>query len=286
MATTDRRASLSVAVDGGTAELVPDHRRPRAWILMIEGVAQSYVDLDDPAHLEFEYVRRVANVIDTLASPRASLKALHLGGGAMTLPRYVASTRPGSEQVVVERDPAITLLMHRELPLPQGADIEVRITDGRTAVDGGPDGEFDLIITDAYEGATMPRDMTSLEYVRQVARILRPTGTYIINVTDLPILAFTRIQAAALRDTFADVCVVAEIGMLRGRRFGNVVLAATHQAGGLRTRAMARARTGEVAPARVVHGDALTAFIGGAHAVSEGNPPQVGHAALPSPDRT
>ncbi len=100
----------------------------------------------------------------------------------------------------------------------------------------------------------MPRDMTSLEFVRQVARVLRPTGTYIVNVTDLPRSRSPGSSLAALQATFADVCVVAETGMLRGRRFGNVVLAATHRPGGLRTRAMARARWGEAAPARVVHG--------------------------------
>jgi spermidine synthase len=268
MAATDRRAS-SVVVEGGTAQLVPDPTRARGWVLMLEGVAQSYVDLGDPTHLEFEYVRRVANVIDSLTKPRGPLTALHLGGGAMTLPRYVAATRPGSEQLVIERDSGLALLVHRELPLPPDSGIEVRITDGRTAVETGPDQAFDLIITDAYVGATMPRDMTSIEYVRQVSRLLRPTGTYIINITDLPILAFSRKQVAALRDTFADVCVVAETGMLRGRRFGNVVLAATHQPGGLRLRAMARARPGELAPARVVHGEDLTEFIGGAHALSD-----------------
>ncbi len=276
MVGADNRVRVSVEVDGGTAELVPDPRRRRGWLLLLEGVAQSYVDLDDPAHLEFEYVRRVANVIDSVRKPSGPLKALHLGGGAMTLPRYVAASRPGSDQLVIERDPALALLVHRQLPLREGTGIEVRINDGRTAVETGSDNTFDLIITDAYVGATMPRDMTSVEFVAQVARLLRPTGTYIINITDLPILAFSRGQLAALRSTFADVCVVAETGMLRGRRFGNVVLAATHQPGGLRTRAMARARAGERAPARVVHGHDLTEFIGGAHALSD--------AALPSAD--
>jgi hypothetical protein len=269
MAVTDCRASRTVAVDGGTAELVPDPNRPKGWVLLIEGVAQSYVDLDDPGHLEFEYVRRVAGVIDTIAKPHAAVAVLHLGGGAMTLPRYVALTRPGSDQLVIERDPALALLVHRELPLRAGTGIEIRINDGRSAIETADDDAYDLVITDAYVGATMPRDMTGIEFVREVGRVLRPTGTYIINVTDLPLLAFTRVQLAALRDTFADVCVVAETGMLRGRRFGNVVLAATHRPDGLRIRAMARPRSGETATTRVVHGEALTEFIGGALAMSD-----------------
>jgi hypothetical protein len=264
-----RRVSQTIEVDGGTAELVPDPRRPNGWVLMLEGVAQSYVDLDDPAHLEFEYVRRVANVIDTLGRPKSALKTLHLGGGGMTIPRYIAETRTGSAQTVIERDPGLALLVHRRLPLRPDSGIEVQITDGRSAVENEADDAYDLIVADAYEGAAMPKDMTTVEYVRQVARVLRPDGTYIVNVTDVPILAFTRIQVAALRDTFAEVCIVAETGMLRGRKFGNVVLAATARAGGLRTREMSKARPGEPAPAKVVHGDALAAFIGGAEAITD-----------------
>jgi spermidine synthase len=273
MAAADGRERLTVAVDGGTAELVPDPHRRTGWVLLLEGVAQSYVDLEDPTHLEFEYVRRVASVIDTISEPGKPVAALHLGGGGMTLPRYVAATRPGSPQLVIERDPALALLVHQALPLRTDAGIELRIDDGRGAVEAAASDAYDLIITDAYEGAAMPRDMTGVEFVREVARVLRPDGTYIVNVTDLPLLAFTRVQLAALRATFADVCVVAETGMLRGRRFGNVVLAASRRPAGLRTRAMARPRPGEKAPTRVVHGDALTEFIGGAHMMSDAEQP-------------
>src|SRR4051794_10216029 len=88
MTSTDRRQTRSVPVDGGIAELIPDPKRRHGWVLLFEGVAQSYVDLDDPRHLEFEYVRRVATVIDALAASGTPLRVLHLGGGGMTLPRY------------------------------------------------------------------------------------------------------------------------------------------------------------------------------------------------------
>ena len=83
------------AVTGGTAELLADADREGSWMLLVNGTPQSHVDLDDPTHLEFEYVRRMGHVLDLAADPGAPLDIVHLGGGALTLPRYVAVTRPG-----------------------------------------------------------------------------------------------------------------------------------------------------------------------------------------------
>ena len=76
-------------VDTGQAELVPDPDRPGSWTLLLDGAPQSHVDLTDPTHLEFEYVRRLAAALDLIAPAGAPLRVLHLGGGALTLPRYV-----------------------------------------------------------------------------------------------------------------------------------------------------------------------------------------------------
>lgn len=113
-------AAVVEAVDGGLAELLPDRDRARAWTLLIDGAPQSHVDLDDPAYLSFEYQRRLGHVIDLAAAPGRPLHVVHLGGGAFTLARYVAATRPRSTQQVVERDAALVRLVRRELPSIRG----------------------------------------------------------------------------------------------------------------------------------------------------------------------
>ena len=75
--------------------------------LVVDGTPQSHVDLDDPTHLHFEYVARMGAVIDRLRMPGQPLTAVHLGAGALTLPRYVEATRPGSRQQVIELEPAL-----------------------------------------------------------------------------------------------------------------------------------------------------------------------------------
>ncbi|HEY0697959.1 MAG TPA: fused MFS/spermidine synthase, partial [Micromonospora sp.] len=165
---------VRVPVDTGTAILVADPDRPRAYTLLLDGAPQSHVDLDDPTHLEFEYVRRMAAAIDLLAPPRAPLRVLHLGGGALTLPRYVTATRPGSTQRVVEVDGALVELVRRELPWPADPRLRVRVGDARAAVASTRDASYDLVISDVFAGARTPAALTSAEFAADVARVLRP----------------------------------------------------------------------------------------------------------------
>ncbi|WP_091672462.1 spermidine synthase [Micromonospora auratinigra] len=249
-------------------EIVVDRARPTGRTLLAAGVEQSYVDVADPRHLHFEYVRRMAAVIDLAAPPGRPLSTLHLGGGALTLPRWLATTRPGSAQRVVERDPAVVDLVRRELP-PVPTEVEVVIDDARQAVTDAPAGRYDLILADVYRAARMPRHVTSVEFAAEVARALAPDGVYLVNVTDLPPLLLSRTQVATLRAVFADVSLVADRRMLRGRRYGNLVLAAAHRPDRLPVRRLAARVARDPLPGGVLHGPELDAFVAGARPVTD-----------------
>jgi len=137
----------------GSAEIVPDLDRTDAWLLFIDGVPQSGVDLSDPGYLEFEYVRRIGHVADQAFPAGEPLRALHLGGGALTLPRYLAHTRPGSRQLVAELDDALTDLVRAHLPLPARHGIRVRAADAREVVESVRAASYDLVISDVFAGA-------------------------------------------------------------------------------------------------------------------------------------
>jgi len=262
-------------VAGGTAELLGDADRDGSWVLMVNGTPQSHVDLDDPSHLEFEYVRRMGHVLDLAAEPGAALDVVHLGGGALTLPRYVAATRPGSRQRVVEIDEPLTDLVREYLPLPRHARIRVRAADAREALTTMHAGSADVVLTDVFAGARTPAHLTSAEFVAEVARVLRPGGVYAANVADGPPLRFARAQVATLRTAFAHVCVLAEPGTLRGRRFGNLV--AVGSGAELPIAALSRACARDPMPARVVDGEDLDRFSGRAQPVQDAD-------AEPSPE--
>ena len=170
-------AVVRAEVGHGRAELVADPDRPTAWTLLIDGTAQSHVDLADPAHLEFEYVRRTGHLLDALdPPPPAPLRVLHLGGGAWTLPRYVAATRPGSLQRVVELDGALVDLVHERLPA-DGLGLDVRVADARAGLAEVPAGSCDVVLLDVYAGARIPAHLTSHESAGTSARPARASST-------------------------------------------------------------------------------------------------------------
>ncbi|WP_307805527.1 spermidine synthase [Streptomyces spirodelae] len=263
------------AVAGGTAKLLPDIDRERAWLMTLDGAPQSYVDLDAPEHLEFEYARRVGHLLDVTAPHGAPLDVLHLGGGALTLPRYLAATRPGSRQRVAEPDAELTAFVVEHLPLPEGAGIEVEAVDGRALLESAPDGSADVLLSDVYGGSRVPAHLTTLPYVREAARVLRPGGSYVANLADAAPFSFLASQLATAAAVFEQLALVAEPAVLRGRRFGNILLLASHDEQPLSE--LARRCSADPFPARVERGAALERFTRGVRPVDDGD-------AVPSPE--
>lgn len=259
----NRRAPLVATVAFGTAELRPDPRRPRAWTLLVDGVAQSYVDLADPTRLRYDYVRRLATVLRVAAPPRVPLTVLHLGGGGLTLPRLLDHLRPGSRQRVVERDPDLIALVRGVLPPP--AAVRIVTGDARAELERAEHGGYDVIVADVFDGARMPDSVAGTGFAHAAARALRPGGLLAMNLTDLPPLAHTRIQVATARAAFGDVCLLGDAAVLRGRRAGNVVLVAGRAAGGVPVPRL---------DPPVLHGAALDAFAGGARPRADGPAPR------------
>ena len=249
-------------VDFGSAELLQDLDSPDGWLLSVDGVAQSYVDRADPTRLEFDYVRLMGDVVDAL--PDGPLTAVHLGGGGCTLARYIAATRPSSRQLVVEADLALAELVRGSFGT---AGFRLRTGDARAELPRLRQGESDLVLADVFESAVMPLHVTTLEWLEQVRRLLRPGGTYVVNVADGRPLAFARGQVSTLLAAFPHVVLLADPSVLRGRRFANLVMAASDaplpEASLVRTVSRAAGR------ARLVSGDALRDFTGGAAVVTD-----------------
>lgn len=252
-----------LSVSGLTASILSDRHQPGQYTLDVDGTPQSHVDLEHPDNLVFEYVRRIGYAIDLLADPRQPITAVHLGGGALTLPRYIAATRPGSRQQVVELESNLVDLVRAELPLERGAQIRVRHGDAREVLGRLPRGlrgTVDLVVVDIFAGARTPAHVTSQEFYAQASALLSPTGILAVNVADGAGLAFARSQAATLASVLPHSAAVTDTQMLKARRFGNVVLFASCAA--LPFDRMPRLLASDPAPAKLVAGNELTTFIG------------------------
>ncbi|WP_235926143.1 spermidine synthase [Actinokineospora pegani] len=232
----------------GVLEVQQDIDRDNGWLLSVGGVAQSYLDLDDPTHLEFDYTRRIGDVLDLLRP--GPLDVLHVGGGAGTLARYVAATRPGSAQRVVDADDLLVSVVDELFGLRALPGVEVEVADGRQALRAAAPASRDVVVLDAFERAAVPAGMITVSAVEDVAGVLRPGGVCALNVTDGPGLPFARRVVGTLAEVFDHVVLVGEPAVLRGRRFANLVLAAS--AAPLPTAGLAGRAAGAPFPARVV----------------------------------
>jgi spermidine synthase len=209
----------------GTAELLADADRPGGWLLTVNNVPQSYVHLDDPTFLDFEYVQRMADVIDALAPVGGPLHAVHVGGGACTLPRYIAATRLGSRQLVLEADGPLVELVREQLALRSVPQLRVRIGDGVTGVGTLHPDSVDVLVIDAFESAVMPGELGSSEFLATANTVLRDSGVYLLNVAAIGGKTIDRKLVAGVAAAFPYRLLIAESGVLRGRRPGNVVVA-------------------------------------------------------------
>jgi spermidine synthase len=262
---------------GGVARIVPSEFTS-GFELIVDDTPQSHVDLDDPTHLHFEYVVRMGAVIDQL--PDGPLTAVHLGAGALTVPRYIEATRPGSRQQVIELEAPLATLVREHLPLPRGAAIRVRIGDAREGVRRLPPalaGACDLVVSDVYSGAQTPAHLTSVEFYRELRALLKADGVLLVNVADGPGLAFARRQVATIAEVLPEVAILADTQVLKGRRFGNLVIAAS--ASPLPTEWLPRMLAAGPHPAKIAQGAEVAAFAQGARIVTDADA-----VASPRPD--
>ena len=190
-----------------------DLANPSGRVLWLDDMRHSYVDLDDPTHLEFRYVRLFASAADAVAGTGGSLDALHIGGGGFTFPSYLEATRPGSTNVVAEIDGELVRIAEDHLGLDHGdgGGLEVVVDDARGVIADQPPDAFDLVVGDAFASLSVPWHLTTTEFVADVVRVLRPHGIYVVNVIDGGDRDFARAKVATLVEHFDHVAVVAPL---------------------------------------------------------------------------
>lgn len=236
------------------ARVEEDRLRAGGRLLVLDNLRHAYVDLGDPAHLELPYAKRFGSVLDTFAPAGAPVRALHIGGGGFTMPRYLAATRPGSTGTVLEIDPDIVELARDRLGLNETPGLVIRVGDARTSLAAEPAGRYDIVVGDAFGALSVPWHLTTREFVAEIRRVLRPGGTYLLNMIDYPPLRFLAAELATLAAGFSHLAVLAEPGDLSGSGGGNFVLVASDRAlpmAGLTTAAALRGERGGVGGAVV-----------------------------------
>lgn len=266
---------LSVTLESGARAHL--ERDGDAWQLVVDGTPQSAVDPDDPQRLSFGYIRNMAHVIDLAFPEHAPITALHLGAGAMSIPRYIDATRPRSRQQVIELEPRLVELVRRVAPLPASASIRLRYGDARAELaklPRGLHGAVELAVVDVFAGPRTPAHVTSSEFFAELAALLAPGAVVLVNIADGRELSFSRAVAATLRTVIGEVALVADPAVVKGRRFGNIVAAASGAP--LALHGLPRLVASSFPPSGLLLGTEVTTWLRGARPVRDAD-------AVPSP---
>lgn len=249
------------------AIVATDKKNPTGRYLVLDGLLHSYVRVDDPTHLEFGYTRSMASAIDAQFPSGTPVNAHHVGGGGLTMPRYLAATRPGTRSTVSEIDPGVIDIDRNRLGIETGEDLTVRIEDGRLGLNAVPAGSRDVVVGDAFGGISVPWHLTTREAAVSVHRALKPDGIYTLNVIDRGPLAFARAEVRTLREEFPHVAIASHPQVVAGTGGGNIIVLASDRP--LDTNAWAAGMKQRGDDWTVLAGDDLRAWTNGAPVLTD-----------------
>lgn len=206
----------------------PDAENPAAELLLLNRGYNSDVDPSEPRYLGFNYEKWIAGAIDGITPTNAPLKAVFVGGGAFTLPRWLEATRPGSRSNVLEVDGGLVKFDRKVLGLHTNSDLRATVGDARVTMRREPSASANVIVGDAFSSRTVPWQLMTTEWMHEIRRVLRPRGLYALNMIDEAPFSLLRAEAATLLASFARVELVTRPGPAGHPRGGNEVLFASN----------------------------------------------------------
>jgi MFS family permease len=209
------------------ASVRADGTDPDVRVLVLDDLDHSAVNLADPAQLRFAYTRRFADAIDATFAPGVPVSAVHVGGGGFTMPRWLATTRPGSVSTVLEVDEGVVELGRRELGVGAIPGLDVRIGDARNLLSALPAASADVVVGDAFGARSVPWHLATTEFVADVHRVLRQDGVYVLNVIDRDPWGLLAAEVATVAHKFPYVAVLARPEQLAPGGGGNAVIVAS-----------------------------------------------------------
>ena len=241
------RSVPEIVASQGDLVVERDPARPSGRLLRQGEMEASYVDLADPTHLEFDYMRWLRIVLRAARARRI----LHIGGAACALARALAAELPGGRQEVCELDATVLEVARAHMGLRRAPGLRVRRADGRAFLATQPAGRWDAIVVDAFIGARIPRRLITAEALGDAARVAPLT---LVNVVDDRAAGVERAVAAGLATAYPRVWAL-------GARMGNRIVAGQRTSLGLDR--IAAEAAGDPSPARLTGPLSMTRLIDG-----------------------
>jgi len=139
---------------------------------------QSGIYTNNSDELAFEYTRALANVADL--RPQAK-RQLIIGGGAFTLPEYIAKKYPKTIVDAVEIDGDLVEISKKYFDLNQPSNLNIIQADGRQYLNQTSN-KYDVITMDAFNSIIPPFQLLTRQAVQQSKRALSQDGIVTANI--------------------------------------------------------------------------------------------------------
>jgi spermidine synthase len=196
-------------------------------VLILDRLVHSYTSLNDPTKLVYGYEQIYAELTALQAQRDKHLRALFIGGGGYTFPKYLEAVYPGSDIHVVEIDPGVTQIAHTMLGLKPDTSIVSYNEDARLFLEQKPGEPYNLILGDAFNDFSVPYHLTTHEFNQRVHAWLTADGLYMVNLIDGPSGDFVRAYTYTLRQSFRYVYLAPTTEIWRQASRTTFVLVAT-----------------------------------------------------------
>jgi len=216
----------AVQIATGTVRCVRVPRDPSGILVEVNGAPSSFLDLNDPLRLEFEYMAWIFEAITQHIAAEQRLRALHIGGAGCALPRALDAAYPHARQIVFEVDPVLAQLAREWFDLPRAPRMRLRPAEGGQALAARESDSCDVIVRDAFTNGMVPAHLAGTQFATHARRVLTDQGLYAANCAGTKTLDAAKSEVATIAQVFPVVAVIAEPGQLRGRRWGNAVILA------------------------------------------------------------
>ncbi len=164
-------------------------------VLALDHLVHSYVNMDDVTQLEYGYETVYAAVTHHLVDTDQPLRALFIGGGGFTFPRYLEARFAAADIDVAEIDPAVKQAAQAALGLPpdDATRIRTHTLDARNYIDDlrrrnrrvRDPHQFDFVYGDAFNDLGVPYHLTTRGFNERLAEVMTHDGVYMINVIDI-----------------------------------------------------------------------------------------------------
>lgn len=150
--------------------------RPARVLFGDDMSSQAGMATDDRPELLFDYIQRLFELAQSVRPRRVLL----IGGGAFTLPKALLGL-PSVEHIdVIEIDEELEAIARGFFELPEDARLQVINGDGRDFIEQN-NGEYDLIVVDAFVGYEIPRHLITAEAAACYRDNLADGGVVAVN---------------------------------------------------------------------------------------------------------